>query len=123
MSCQKDDGHLLVHVRIRPLLSPEQNSQRYRRPCIEVVDEKTVAAAVTPQRYEHLSFDAVSPPETDQSTIFDQVAKGICDACLEGNPEFFISKVIMGLFSPMVRLALERPGPCKALQNLRAVKD
>jgi hypothetical protein len=75
------DGHLMVHVRIRPIQSEDNN----KRPCIETKNHTAVNAAVGGNRYEQMSFDTVSAPVTDQQAIFETVAQSICDACLEGN--------------------------------------
>ena len=80
MSSATPDGHLRVHVRIRPM--PVEDAGR--KPCIEAVNQSTVSAAVAPSRFEHLSFDAVASASTPQADIFDSVARSICDACLEG---------------------------------------
>jgi Cdc6-like AAA superfamily ATPase len=63
-----------------------------RRACIEAVNISTVSAAVAPNRFEHLSFDAVATASTPQAEMFESVARNICDACLEGIIFFVSSK-------------------------------
>ena len=75
-----NDGHLMVHVRIRPM----QGEDGCKKPCIEAKGSVTVSTLVGGNRYEQISFDTVFPPTTDQQIIFETVARSICDACLEG---------------------------------------
>jgi hypothetical protein len=106
-----NDGHLMVHVRIRPI----QGEDICKRPCIEAKSTTSVSTLVGGNRYEQMSFDTVSPPPTEQQTIFETVARSICDACLEGTLTVHIDlyQGIMVPFLRMAKLVLVKLGPCK----------